>query len=307
MEYDTGSCAFVFPYPVRRPAMLVEVGPASVVVTGYKDGRFLEFTREEIEDCLAGVLTDVRDYLPVLRQKGYRIKRPSSMPGVAIRMAEAVKAVDEFALTPMAAVAGAVADVVKERLKEKDADFISVNNGGDISLFNRSGRTVRIGIGDIGKVEAVPRVLGIRGLIDYGLATSGFGGRSFTLGLADTATVVARTGAIADAAATLICNETNVETDRVVRRMAREIDPCSDIADEWVTAQIGDLDDCLIGEALQRGLASALALKGRNLIFDAVITLRGRLVSTLDGRANIYMEGENGDKKACHNCGGYLR
>ncbi len=286
--------------------MLIEVGPASIVVTGYRDGKPLEFNRKEIEGCLTGALTDVRDYLPVLRQKGYRIKKPSSMPGVAMRMAEAVKAVDELTLTPMAAVAGAVADVVKERLKE-GADFISVNNGGDISVFNCSGRTLRIGIGDIGRAEAAPRVLGIRGLIDYGLATSGFGGRSFTLGLADTVTVVARTGAIADAAATLICNKTNVETDHVVRRKAGEIDPCSDIADEWVTVRIGDLDDRLIEEALQRGLASALALKGRNLIVDAVITLRGQSVGTLDGSENIYMEGENGDKKACYDCGGYLR
>jgi hypothetical protein len=143
-------------------------------------------------------------------------------------------------------------------------------------------------------------------MVDCGIATSGFGGRSFTLGLADMATVIARTGAIADAAATLICNATNVETDQVKRRKAEEIDPCSDIAEEWVTVKIGELDEHLIKKALANGLTLSHTLKGGNLILDAVIVLKGHMVTTLGGDENIYMEVDYGDQKAGHGCRGYI-
>ena len=244
---------------------------------------------------LPQALADIGDYLPVLRQRAYRIRNSLVMPPVARSMVEAVKAIDEMTLTPMAAVAGAVADIVKARLVKEEIDFISVNNGGDISVLSRAQRVVRIGIGDIGTGESMPYILKVDGLTQYGVATSGFGGRSFTLGLADTVTVVAPTGAIADAAATLICNKTTVETDQVVRKRAGEIDPCSDIPEEWVTVKIGALNDSLINEALRRGLGCARQLKDCLAILDAVIVLRGRLVTTVVGNKKISLEVEYGN------------
>lgn len=287
--------------------MYVEVGPASIVVTGEKGGRAFEFDGEEIEDRLSRILEDVGSSLAVLRQKGDRIRNPSSMPPVARRMVEAVKLVDGFSLTPMAAVAGTVADFLKESLKEKDLDFISVNNGGDISFFNGSGRKVRIGLGDIGSASAVPYVLEIRQTADYGVATSGFGGRSFTLGLAEMVTVLAPTGSIADAAATSICNATNVETEHVIRKRAGEIDPCSDIADEWVTVEVGPLGGSLVMRALENGLAWAQTLKDRGLILDALIRLKGHLIGTSGRDKNIFVEVNHGDQETCYSRRGHIR
>ena len=86
-------------------------------------------------------------------------------------MIRAVKAVDEATLTPMAAVAGAVADLVKEYLSSSgEIDLLSVNNGGDISICNRSGRPMRIGIGDIGSTIPTPYVMKVEG---HRLSSSG--------------------------------------------------------------------------------------------------------------------------------------
>jgi uncharacterized protein len=291
----------------RREAVFVEVGPASIVITGEKDGIGCRFDEAAVKRRLGRILAAVGECLPVLKQKGERIKKTTSLPPVARRMAEAVKSVDGVSLTPMAAVAGAVADELKEALTEEGTDFLSVNNGGDIAILNRSGRMIRIGVCDIGTGEAAPYTLGIRELKDYGLATSGFGGRSFTLGLADMVTVVAASGALADAAATFVCNRTNVRTDRVFRRKAAELDPNSDIADEWITASIGDLSDGLVKEALANGLESARLLKDRSIIFDAVIAFRGEWVTTIGGDKNIFVEAEDGDQKAHHDCRGHIR
>ncbi len=99
-----------------------------------------------------------------------------------------------------------------------------------------------IGIGDIGSGAPTPYVLKVEGLRSFGVATSGFGGRSFTLGLADIVSVVADSAALADAAATLVANRTFVEAAGVVRRKGRELDPLTDIPDELVTVERGPLD-----------------------------------------------------------------
>jgi len=286
--------------------MFVEVGPAGIAVTGQKGGRPYDFDEAEIKDYLSMILAGVGDSLPVLRQKAERIRNASSMSPAAQKMVEAAKLIDPVTLTPMAAVAGAVADAVKEWLKDKGFEFISVNNGGDIALFNRSGRKVNIALGDIETGKSTPYTLVIEDMVDCGIATSGFGGRSFTLGLADMVTVIARTGAIADAAATRVGNATNIETDLVLRRWAREIDPCSDIADERVTVRIGDLGEELTGKALENGLSFARALKESNSILDAVILMKGHMATTLGGSENIHLEVDYGDQKTGHDCRGYI-
>jgi hypothetical protein len=274
----------------------LEIGPASLVVEGRKDGKGFEFDRTELENRIKVILEEIRDALPILKQKAYRIKKASHLPLVARRMIEAVRIVDEATLTPMAAVAGTLSDEVKEFLRSKDLDMISVNNGGDISIFTRETRPFRIGIGDMdGGIRTASHVLKIGGLIDYGLATSGYGGRSFTLGLADMGTVVAESGAIADAAATFICNRTNVESEKVMREQASKIDPLTDIPDELVTVGIGELDRGLVFEALEKGIDAAHVLKEAHVIYDALIVLKGEMATTLRGDIPITLEVDHGN------------
>jgi uncharacterized protein len=280
--------------------MYAEVGPASISISGDRDGQAFGFDKENLEGRIGEILREVREYLPVLRQKAFRIKKTAQLPEVARSMVEAVKMVDEATLTPMAAIAGAVADALKERYRAENLDFISINNGGDISVGNRSCKPFRIGLGDINRGIATPYVLRVEGLRDCGIASSGFGGRSFTLGLADIVTVVAATGAIADAAATFICNSTDAESDRVERRIASGIDPLTDIPDDLVTLSIGELNKNVIEKALENGLCVARKLKKLNCIIESVIVLKGDFVTTIDEQKNIRLEVQNGYQEDCH-------
>lgn len=265
--------------------MFIEVGPASVVITGERAGVACIFDEGRLRTLLEAILSDIREWLPVLRQKAGRIRKTSAMPDVARRMVEAAKAVNEERLTPMAAVAGAVADVVKESVRhlEGQADSLFVNNGGDIAVFSRGGRPVLIGLGDIERQRPAGCRITVKGLEDFGTATSGWGGRSLTQGIADIVTVVAASGALADAAATDICNATLIESDRIERKKAVLVDEATDIPEDLVTVSVGPLRRKHIAEALENGLARAEALKKRGLIIGSVLVLRDKTVHTGEG------------------------
>ncbi len=282
--------------------MYVEVGPASLVIKGEKNGKAYAFVREEVEGFLSVILRDIRDCLPVLRQKAYRIRNVSALPEVAKRMIEAAKMVDEETLTPMAAVAGTVADLVKEHFATRGLDLLMVNNGGDLSIFNATGRALTVGIGDIMTGKATPYVIRLENIHHLGMATSGFGGRSLTLGIADTVTAIAATGAAADAAATYICNCTTIEADGVIRRKAALVNPETDIPDEDVTIGVGPLTDAFIRDALAHGLEMADALMKKSIIDYAVMALRGNIVTTDTGNnnKNIALEVQDGNQEDRH-------
>ena len=283
--------------------MLIEVGPATMVIAGEREGKAFPFERREIEAYVGQVLHEIREALPILRLKAYRIKKTDYLPEAAKRMIGAVKAGDEATLTPMAAVAGAVADLVKEHLSlTTETDVLSVNNGGDISICNRSGRVMSIGIADIGSGVPTPYVLKVERTGFFGVATSGFGGRSFTLGLADIVSVMAETAALADAAATLIANRTCVESAGVVRRKARELDPLTDIPDELVTVDRGCLGADAVAAAVAKGEREAARLKSAGVIDDAVVILKGCTMHTIDGKSSVKLEVSHGSKETCHRC-----
>jgi hypothetical protein len=188
-------------------------------------------------------------------------------------MAEAVWPHRAVFITPMAAVAGAVADeMLQAMLAGRTLDKAYVNDGGDIAIHLSTGHSLRAGIfaetldGAVTLTHDQP----VRGI-----ATSGRGGRSFSLGIADSATVLARTAAAADAAATLIANAVDIDHPAIERRPARELDPDSDLGDLPVTVAVGELPRAAINEALDRGLAEAQRLRRIGLIDSAAISLRG--------------------------------
>ena len=61
------------------------------------------------------------------------------------------------------------------------------------------------------------------------------------MGIADSVTVLARTGAVADAAATLIANAVDVDDPAIRREPAAELAPDSDLGDRLVTVEVGPL------------------------------------------------------------------
>jgi ApbE superfamily uncharacterized protein (UPF0280 family) len=112
-----------------------------------------------------------------------------------------------------------------------------------------------------------------------GIATSGFNGRSFSMGIADSVTVLAANAAAADAAATLVANAVKVDTAAVERRPASALDPDSDLGDRLVTTHVGALAPVEIRAALASGRREAERFLGRGLIRGAVLMLRGDAVA----------------------------
>jgi ApbE superfamily uncharacterized protein (UPF0280 family) len=108
-----------------------------------------------------------------------------------------------------------------------------------------------------------------------GVATSGRGGRSFSLGIADAVTVLAATAADADAAATLIANEVQVDHPAIRRQPAIALDPDSDLGERPVTVAVGELEPAAIATALERGAGAAEAMRRNGLIEAACLWLRG--------------------------------
>jgi ApbE superfamily uncharacterized protein (UPF0280 family) len=190
-------------------------------------------------------------------------------------------------ITPMAAVAGSVADHVLQALLDgRHLDRAYVNDGGDIAFHLASGQSLTCGLvadlaapaidGTILLTHAMP----VRGLATSGRATKGQGGRSFSLGIADAVTVLARNAATADAAATMIANAVDLPGHAAIaREPASAHDPDSDLGERSVTLAVGELSESEIAEALQSGVAKAEALRRSGLIHGAVLVLKRRLAT----------------------------
>ncbi|MFQ5785585.1 MAG: UPF0280 family protein [Alphaproteobacteria bacterium] len=213
-----------------------------------------------------------------------RLRRPiAELTGepegaVARRMVAACRPYGDVFVTPMAAVAGAVADEVLAALVAgRQLARAYVNDGGDIALHLAPDERFTAGVvGDL----AAPAIDGIAtvtaGMPVRGVATSGRGGRSLSLGVADAVTVLARDAATADVAATLIANAVDVDHPAVERRPARELDPDSDLGDRAVTVAVGALPDGAITAALEAGAVYAGRLRSAGLIHGAVLVLARR-------------------------------
>ena len=198
---------------------------------------------------------------------------------VARRMHEAVApyAADHF-ITPMAAVAGAVAEEILGAMVETaHLERAYVNNGGDIALYLGRGEQFTVGLVDRPDQPGLMRTT----IIDVedptrGIATSGRHGRSFSLGIADAVTVLARTAAQADAAATIIANAVDLPGHpAVVRCPAHDLQPDSDLDARLVTRDVGVLQPFEIASALDAGAHKARALLARGLIESAALRLHG--------------------------------
>ena len=250
-------------------------GPIDLIVEAF--GR----TEEVVEayrlawDRFRSVLDELVSELPRLRRP---LAAGFSGP-VAMRMAAAVAPFTEVFITPMAAVAGAVADEICAEMTGCDLERAYVNDGGDIALFLTPGRSFDVGVVP---VPHRPSLLGkARVTADdpvRGIATSGRHGRSFSIGIADAVTVLAPNAARADAAATLLANAVDLPGHPAVhRRPAIELAPDSDLGERLVTVDVGPLSDAEVAEALAAGSAEAERLRSAGLIVAAVLCLDDRV------------------------------
>jgi ApbE superfamily uncharacterized protein (UPF0280 family) len=207
---------------------------------------------------------------------------------VAQRMWRACHPFRHGFITSMAAVAGSVADEIAGCYAHPGIDRAAVNNGGDIALYLSAGASYRVGIcTDIvtstenakrGKLQADGDMLIEAHMPVRGIATSGWRGRSFSLGIADSVTVLAGTASQADAAATVIANAVNVDDPRVKRVPACDLKDNTDLGNIPVTTDVPRLESGLIDDALRAGLEQARRLQSAGLIFDAVLACQGHIV-----------------------------
>jgi ApbE superfamily uncharacterized protein (UPF0280 family) len=201
---------------------------------------------------------------------------------VARRMHAAVAAfaADHF-ITPMAAVAGSVAEeVLGAMVGAAQLERVYVNNGGDIALYLADGEQFTVGLMDRPDDHGLMRTMVIRADDpSRGVATSGRHGRSFSLGIADAVTVLARTASQADAAATIIANAVDLPGHpAIVRRPAQDLQPDSDLGARLVTRDVGELSDVEIEDALEAGADKARQLLATGLIDGAALRLHGETV-----------------------------
>jgi len=226
---------------------------------------------------LVGELATLRSPLPVGEVSG----------PVAKRMVAACSPYRAEFITPMAAVAGAVADHMLARmLAGRRLERAYVNDGGDIAFHLAPAQKLTCGVvadlaapaldGTIALTHDMP----VRGIATSGRAAKGRGGRSFSFGIADAVTVLSRDAAAADAAATIVANAVDLPGHPAIRRgPARDIDPDSDLGDRLVTLSVGELTAGEVRAALEAGVARASALRHAGLIHGAVLVLQRRFAT----------------------------
>ncbi len=196
---------------------------------------------------------------------------------VARRMAAAVAPfVGDRIITPMAAVAGAVADeICGVMVASGGLRRAYVNDGGDIALHLAPGETLEVGLVPVPQQPALVGAATVRAEDPVrGVATSGRHGRSFSLGIADAVTVLADSAARADAAATLIANAVDLPGHPAIARVpASELEPESDLGSRPVTTEVGALKWADVARALASGAAEAERMRAEGLITTAVLCL----------------------------------
>lgn len=262
-------------------------GPIDVILTvdgpGAAAGRSRALARFE------GLLEELVAELPLLRAA----TKPEILPAgpVARAMWASTLPFRPAFITPMAAVAGAVAEALVLAARGPGVTRIIANNGGDIALWLAPGEratAVLAAAADTRVTLAATDGIG-------GIATSGWRGRSHSLGIADAVTVLADTAPAADAAATMIANALDLPGHPAVTRIpARTLAPDSDLGTRPVTVAVGPLSPDEVARALDNGLAEARRLAHAGLLRAAHLTLAGQ-TRTCDTAAHFLPRTETAD------------
>ncbi len=266
-------------------------GPIDLVISADGDAAALASAHAAAWQRFEQVLPELVQELPLLRQAVSSKATDCPLKGpVARRMWQACRPFATDFITPMAAVAGSVAQEIIACYQRPGIARAWVNNGGDIAMHLTPGQSLMVGLyADIARLDvaqlqdqllldgqfSVEAAMPVRGV-----ATSGWRGRSFSMGIADSVTVLARTAAQADAAATVIANAVNVNDARVQRAPAASLKDDSDLGQRLVTINVPPLPPALVLQALQAGLATARALQSEGLIDSALLVCQQQALQT---------------------------
>jgi uncharacterized protein len=261
-------------------------GPIDLIVEAFGARDEVERAYAQAVDAFGDVLPRLVVELPILRTP--LAAMPPAVDGpVAQRMVAACWPYREDFITPMAAVAGSVADHVLQRMvRGVVVQRAYVNDGGDIAICLAPSETLTCGVAHdvaapaLAGTIALSADMPVRGVATSGRACKGRGGRSFSFGIADAATVLAADAAAADAAATVIANAVDLPGHAAITRIpASTIDPDSDLGGRLVTWEVAPLDRADIDNALSAGAAKAEGLRQAGHIYGAVLVLQRRFAT----------------------------
>lgn len=257
--------------------LYIDNGPVQMYISAERYGQPLSKAVRKTEKKVNDLLIALTKVLPYAQRPWPELSNSGNFPKVLENMIKAVAATQDEKMTPMAAVAGAFADIIADFLVEHGATKVIVNNGGDIAVRLKSGESIRVGISP--QVGAKPTHF-INVTADSkigGIATSGLGGRSFTLGVANAVVILAKQATTADACATHIANSTNIDSPAVTRCLAHTIDPYTDIPNLLVTTKLEKLQRYEVLTALDNGLSRVKQLKKEGLIYGAIIFVQDQM------------------------------
>lgn len=263
-------------------------GPIDLIIQAEGERSAVAAAYEDAWQRFESLLQELVDELPGLRAP---VGEATPLRGVvAQRMWLACHPYRKGFITPMAAVAGSVAQEILASFAQDGIARAWVNNGGDIALHLAPGQSASVGVyADIAKLDAAQLHHGL--LLDgqlriastmpvRGVATSGWRGRSQSLGIADSVTVLARTAAEADAAATVVANAVNVLDERITRMPAWLVRDDSDLGAIPVTVDVPPLPVQQVRRALHQGLQKAQELQSRGLLWFALLSCQGEFAAT---------------------------
>jgi ApbE superfamily uncharacterized protein (UPF0280 family) len=259
-------------------------GPIDCIVSAAGDPHAVAAASERGWLRFQTILAELVAELPLLRADRSTSPPPARPVGtVARRMVDACAphAADGRFITAMAAVAGSVAEELVAAFAAPGIARAAVNNGGDIALHLAPGGSFVVGVCADPSIARFASPLDGRFAVDAaspvrGIATSGWRGRSLSLGIADSVTVLAPTAAAADAAATIVANAVDVDDACIVRAPASSVRDDSDLGDRLVTLAVPPLPAELVASALADGTAEARRQIAAGRIVAAVLSLQGR-------------------------------
>ena len=247
-----------------------------MVIAASRDGEPLTALCRDAGQIAVDCLTELGPQLKLLKRSWTQFE-PGELSGVAVTMWQAVQATADKDLTPMAAVAGAFADKVADWLQQQGATKVLVNNGGDVAIRLLADETTKVGVmPEIGGEGFSKLVRLASGDGIGGIATSGLGGRSFTCGVMESVTVLAKSCAVADAFATSLANASYIDSSAVVRGLARLIDPDTDIPDLMVTKSVGRLTPQEVQQSMQQVENKLLPAISNGKVHSCSAFLQGR-------------------------------
>ena len=257
---------------IEDDKLFIENGPTNIIAEAFSS------EKKEIYNLICEYSSK---FLKDLSLEIETLKKPTSQKNkfvsdIANTMFESTKLFLPNFITPMASVAGSISELLLLKVLEKfKINKIYINNGGDISLYISKNEKFNFSIG--GETSCVIEYTDIDGF--GGIATSGWKGRSFSMGIADSVTVIAEKASVADAAATIICNHIDLKnSNKVKKTIANNLYEDTDLNNKLITASVENLTETEIKQAISKGKIISEHYINKNLIKSVIINLQDKIL-----------------------------